>query len=299
MLAHRSARFCPNQPTSKRRSINNINTGADPVKPTLENSILRCKTLFAFLLLAGFCFPNLVSAFQDVNVSVNGFTIAKPDANNDYGSNTVMGTAAGTTVYVVVKLPEKRIIKVADFSAGGPTLKDSAGNSMSADSSSFMSNISDDGKSVVLPISSQDLPTKGSTSIEVGGNVKLICGAEPKTEEVDVKLAEGEKLTLAGIEFTVQAIGRSFMKRNAEMIELQCRKSPASISSISAVLGNGKEVEISSSGTSELNSGKDIRFGCTYHIPGKAADIGKLKVAFFESSEEVEVPLKLKFGLGF
>ena len=83
------------------------------------------------------------------------------------------------------------------------------------------------------------------------------------------------------------------------MIELQSKKSPASISSISAVLENGKEVEIFSSGGTELNSGMDIRFGRSYHIPGKVADVKKLKVTFFKNTEEVEVPLELKFGLGF
>ena len=267
------------------------------MKPIFSNTTLRFRTLLA-VLLVGFGFPNLVFGLQGINVSVNGFTIAKPEANDDTGSNMAMGTAAGTTVYVVVKLPERNIIKIADFSAG-PTLKDSAGNSMRTDSSIFMSNISDDGKSVVLPISSEDLPAKGSSSIEVGGKAKLICGADPKTEEVDVKLTKGEKLTLAGIEFTVQEIGKSFMKRNAEMIELQSKKSPASISSISAVLENGKEVEIFSSGGTELNSGMDIRFGRSYHIPGKVADVKKLKVTFFKNTEEVEVPLELKFGLGF
>lgn len=265
-------------------------------------SKFRREFLIAILILAGIVFPDVVYGFQDTNVRVMGFSITRKDPDNKESSVINIGASLGTTVYLVVKLPEKHVIKVAK-PEDAPTMKDSSGNSMSVDGdgSGFVygSNISDDGKTVSLPIFSKGLPAKGSTSIKIGGSLKFICGADLKTEEVDVELAKGKKLTAAGIEFTVKGIRNSFRKRNAEKVELQCQKSPASIKSILAVLADGKEVEISSSGSSESSFGRGVTYGRSYDLPGKAADVKKLKVTFFENIEELKVPLELDFGLGF
>ena len=253
------------------------------------------------LVLWGMADSQVAFAFQDIDVSVVGLAITKEDPESEYGESMVPGLQAGTTVYVRVQLPKRTVIKITQSKDTPLSIKDSTGKTLpdSGSDFGFMSSISDDGKTVLVPVSANTVPAEGAKSITISGTVTLICGADPKTEEVAVEIASGKKVELAGIEFEISDIQDSFMLDDGQMFELQSKTSPSQIKSIKAILANGKRVEVSPSGSSEFGFGDDITFGRSYDVPCKVASIKKLEVTFFENVEEVNVPMDLSVELGF
>ena len=241
-----------------------------------------------------------VTAFQDAEFSVAGIAIAKEDPDSEYGGSMAPGLQPGTTIYLQVKLPGQTVIKIKRIEDKPIEIRDSTGKELpdSGSDFGFMADISDDGKTIQLPISSGDIPAKGSNSINVKGSVMLDCGKDSKTEEVEVKIANGEKFKFAGIDFEVTQVEDSFMDDDAQMFEFQSNTSPSRIQEIKAVMANGKTVDLDPSGSSEFGFGKNVTYGRSYNVPGKAADVKSLNVTFFQEVKEVELPFEFKVELG-
>jgi len=254
-----------------------------------------------FYVLSGFVFSGAAIAFQEIEVSVVGLSIAKKDTTSEYGGAMVSGLRSGTTIYINARLPGRTVIEIKRNEKKEFKISDSTGEALPSAKLDFgfMADISDDGQAVQLPIASDKVPTEGAESINIMGSVTLVCGAEPIQEEVDVEIASGKKFKLAGIEFKVADIQKSFMNDDGQMIELQCSASPAQIQSITAILADGKSVKLTASGKSEFGFGDNVTYGRNFDVVCKAADIKKLKVSYFKSVEEIELPIELKVGLGF
>lgn len=262
---------------------------------------LKFASLVLSVSLASLMFSDAAEAFQDAEISVAGLSIAKEDPDSEYGGSMVPGVQSGTTIYVQAKLPSQTVIKIKRIEDKEIEIKDSTGKSL-ADSGSdfgFMADISKDGKTIRLPITSSEIPAEGATTIEVKGSVMLDCGEDSKTEEIDVEIASGQKLKIAGIDFEVTEVDDSFMEEDSQMFELQSKKSPSQIQEIKAVMASGKTVDLDPAGSSEFGFGGDMTYGRGFNVPGKAADIKKLKVTYFQSVKEVELPFEFKLGLGF
>lgn len=253
------------------------------------------------LLFSGFVISETAIAFQEIEVSVVGLSIAKKDSKSKYGGSMIPGAQSGTIVYLSAHLPGKTVIKIKHNEKKEFDITDSTGKTLpyAGLNFGFMANISDDGKTIQVPIASKELPAKGADSIQIKGIIDLICGVEPKTEVVEVEIATGKKMKLGGIEFEVTSIQDSYKGADGQMFELQSSTSPDQIQSIKAILADGKRMELQPRGSSEFGFGNRTTFGRNYDVECKVADIKKLEISYFQSVETVELPLEVNVRLGF
>jgi len=258
------------------------------------------RTTIAAALALTFMSADVQSQQSKPRVEVAGLSIAREKAGSKYGESMVQGLATGTTVHIQVNVPKQTVIKINEIVEDQITMTDSKGTNMSLNNSNlaFMSNISDDGSMVSLPIQSETLPSDQATSLSVKGKITLTVGADQVTEAIDVEIAKGKQMKIAGIDFKVVELGDSFMDEDAESFEIQSKKSPAQIKSIQAVLADGKTVDLNSAGNSSFGYGDDMTYGRTYEIRGKAANIKKLSVTFYKTTKAVDVPLDLTVNMG-
>jgi hypothetical protein len=258
----------------------------------------------SLLLLAGlfsFAFCGVARALQEPEISVAGLAIAKEDPDSEYGGSMVPGLQAGTTVYLQARLPDRTVIALQQIEDRAMQISDSTGKQLpdSGTDFGFMSDISEDGKTIRLPISSGEIPATGATAIEVKGAVMLYCGEDSKTDEMEVALAVGQTLKVADIDFEITGIEDSYISDEGQMFEWQSKTSPSRIQQIQAVMADGKTVELESAGSTEFGFGDDVTYGRGYNVPGQVADIRKLKVTWFQNVKEVELPFEISVGLGF
>lgn len=259
--------------------------------------MLACCLVCSLILSAGVS----LEAWQDIDVKAVGLTVAQKDENSEYGGSVIPGLNPGTTVHVHAHSDKLNILSLEFGEDESFTMTDSTGKSldMSDSNMEFYSDISEDGHTALIPVSSPEVPASGTDSISIKGAVTLVCGANPKTESFDVKIAAGEVLEIAGIKFKVDSIEDSFMNDDGEMVNLETNSSPAQIESIEAILANGKSVEFSPSGSSQFGFNDNITYGKSYDLSCKASEIAQLKVTWFQDVKRVELPIEIKAGLGF
>lgn len=263
---------------------------------------LQLSVVFGLALLTGCLFVHARTSNQvNSRVTVAGMSIAKEDPKSEYGGSMVPGIQPGTTIHLLVELPGRNIIKIHENKEGQLTIEDSTGKSLTPSGSGigFMSDISDDGQTIRLPIASADLPSRQANSIAINGYVNLTCGSDSKTDQYDVVIRKDAKMTIANIEFQVNEVKDSYLNENEEMFELQCHTSPAPIQKVEAVMKNGATIELRAAGSSRIGFGDSVTWGRSYSVAGKAADIMALKVTYFQHVEQIEVPLGVAIGLGF
>ena len=251
-------------------------------------------------LLTGWLASQAAVAQDTARISVVGFSVAKSDSDSAYGGSLAPGLQPGTSIYIQVRLADQTAIKIQRVEDQPIQIQDSTGKTLpdSGMDFGFMAEIADSGKTLRIPITSPAVPQAGADSLAVSGAVNLVCGEDPKSEESEVSIAQGQKLSFAGIEFTVTAVEDSFVDDNSQMFELQSRKSPSHIQQIQAITAEGKVLELSPAGSTEFGFDDQITFGRNYNIPGQAADIRKLRVKYFQKTKEVTLPFEFKVGIG-
>lgn len=249
-------------------------------------------------LAATFCMASAVA--QAPKVVVGGLAIAKPDPDDEYGGAMSLSLRPGTTVYLRAMLDDRTVIGLQNSEKNPFKMEDSEGKSLEiADQDvDFASTISDDGKYVDFSVSSSALPSSKAQALQVSGAIVAVCGARPKTDEVDVKIASNSKFKMAGISFKVSDVSDSFLSDNAQTFEIEAKKSLAQIQKLQAVLENGKTVDLVATGSSKFGFNNNMTFSRSYDVSGQASDIQKLKVTYFQGVENVDVPFEMKVGLG-
>ena len=229
---------------------------------------------------------------------VVGFSVAKKDSGNEYGQSYIPGTKAGLQIYIRVSLPKNTILKV-DGEKTSLKVKDSSDKELAADEGSdvsFFASIADDKHSAVLPVQCTDLPTAGATSLTVSGEATLNCGADAKSETVNVTLSVGDELKLGPVTAKVTQIADGF-DADTKRLELESKDSFDQLESLVFLDTKGKEIETSASGGGSFGFGGDMTYSKSYQFKGNPADIAKAKISYFQKIDAVKVPVEIKFGM--
>ena len=230
--------------------------------------------------------------------SIVGLSVAKKDPASEFGQSLVPGSPVGTQIYLRIVLPERTILKI-DGAATKFEVVDSADKPLALNENSnisFFATISDDRHAVIVPVQSPDLPPVGATSLAITGEVTCDCGAEPKTETINVKLVSEGEVKLGPVTAKITQVAEGF-EPESQRLDLESKNSFDQIQTLVFIDDQGKEIETSAAGGGSYGFSGDMTYSKSFQFKGKAESIAKAKVTYFQKIDAVKVPIKAKFGL--
>jgi hypothetical protein len=263
---------------------------------------LRCARTTGLIGLLAFAVAVPASAFQSQPaVDVVGVSVSLPDPDNEYGQSLVPGRSPGVEVHVRVQDKSKTFIGVVDAEQNAEavtTLHDGSGNAMAAGSSfGFGNNISEDGHSVTVQVSSSDVPPAGSNSLQVKGTIILQAGADETTEDAALTLATESTVKLGGIEAKVTQADEG-VDENSCWLGLEASNSFDTIAEFKFLDAAGKELEGQSMGGGSFGFGDEMTYQKNFSVAAKPGSKITVRIRYFKSTEEIKIPVDMPVALG-
>ncbi len=265
-------------------------------------------SIFRFAMIGVVCcclFPAQIAICQDNGFKVEavGLSVMAADPHNQYGGSAVLGRQTGVEVHVRISSSKQKILKVSGEGkqATKLDLKVDGGKALPAvegfSNLSFMSQISEDALSVVVPVQSPQLPDSKATVLEVNGSAVLIVGEDPTESDVTFDLKANEKVKLGPVEVSLSEVSELDFGEPVTMVTFQTSQSMEAIGEIQFLDEGEKQIDATSAGKSSFGFGDSMEYSVSYHLKGSPKKV-KAKVKYFKSTKEVKVPVDLKIGLG-
>lgn len=234
-------------------------------------------------------------------IKVVGLSVNLPDPTNKFGGSYVLGRREGIEVTVMVEDANAFFISVMDegkektelqVSADGEKLTNESGFGGNA----FMSNISDDGRRVVVPVSATQLPPEGTKSLKVAGRLFLKAGADEKKEMVKMKVAAGETVKLGPITTKISSVEDSNFGESMTNITFETNQSLDVISGLKFLDAQGKEIKSSATGSSSFGFGNQVTHSRGYQLQGQPKTL-TVEVTYFGSTRTISIPVDMDVTL--
>jgi hypothetical protein len=245
--------------------------------------------------------PQVLGQESLPKVRAVGLSLAVVDPDNEFGNSYVMGRQAGIEVVLMANDPQAFFVAVVDqgkektvldLIADGKKLKDERGFS----SIGFMSNISENGQRVTVPVTATQLPPKGTRSLKVSGTLVLRAGSEVKTDKSNFKVAEGESVKLGPVAARISGVEEYDFEGPMTTISFESNQSLEAISGLKFFLRDGKELESTSGGSSSYGFGDEMTYGRAFQIPGRPTEL-TVEVTYFGSTKTLAIPVDIDVDL--
>jgi hypothetical protein len=237
-------------------------------------------------------------------VSVVGIAVTAPDEKNEFGGSAVMGRSAGVEVHLRIEHSGTHFIGMAREAgeSGESTIEILAGDqALSGENDmdwlAMRATVSDDAHNVTVPVTAESVPPGGTTSLRVRGKLIVVTATGEKTGDSEFEVVKGTELQFGNVPVTVEEIEEDPSSDNGLMITFQSKHSLDTIAEVSFLDEAGNPVESSSAGGGSFGFDDDMTYTQNYTIAGKPSKL-TAHVKYFESSENLEVPLDLSVSLG-
>ncbi|HMO15752.1 MAG TPA: hypothetical protein PKD64_08770 [Pirellulaceae bacterium] len=278
-----------------------------PAMPQKRNLSVHNRHVNLLLLIALTCasitiLPSSVKAqdSQDVQASVIGIAINKPDPNSEYGQSLVFGRAAGVEVHLQVGTESMHIIAL-EAEGPGVGIEVPEGKKLEASrfsDISFGAQIDENGKSVRFSISSPEMPPTGTTKLLVKGSVVLLVGENPANAEQAFELKAGAKGKLGAIDVEIEEVGEDSFGEEGLTVSFKSTESLDTLKALRFFDEKGTEIESSPAGRYSFGFGNSKNHNTSYRLAGKHSKI-QAKVEYFRETKKVNVPIEQEVTFGF
>jgi hypothetical protein len=226
---------------------------------------------------------------------------ALTDPESEYGGSFVLGRQPGIEVVIMANDPKSFFVAVVDqgrektelrLMVDGKPLKDERGFS----NIGFMSNISENGQRVTVPITATELPPKGTRLLKVAGTLILRAGGDEKTDKVRFQVVEGENVRLGPVSAKISDLSEFDFDGPTTNINFETNQSLEAISAIKFFGEDGQALEASSGGSSSFGFGNQMTYTRGFQIKGKPTTL-TAEVTYFGSTRTITVPVDLELDL--
>jgi hypothetical protein len=147
-----------------------------------------------------------------------------------------------------------------------------------------------------ITLRSAELPARSTNSLRIDGTFVLIAGADLKTVDVNLKLAEGIKVKIGPVELSVGQIAPAFGDPFKQSFGLSGSKPLDTIQKVEFLDDKGEIIESSESGSGSFGFGENMTYSKSWQIATDAKTLNA-RVSYFSRTEPVNLPCKLTFGL--
>jgi hypothetical protein len=242
----------------------------------------------------------------DLKVQVSGLQVVSR-VNTDETLRP-FSSPSGTTVALLIASEKAGLIQFDPENSTLSRFTDDKGNDLLTRTEvdkgaaqpgfSMFPKVSPDGKFCALDVFAPSRPAKGSTRIKVEGVVTMLCASE-KTETVvkDVAIKNSTKLTAAGIELTLDNVGKPDFGDEPLSVTLRAHAKLDNVAEIKFCKADGTEIKSHRTGSSKMAILGSLTVEWTYSLAEKA-DVAQIKVYIWKDLEKKKVPFKLDVDVG-
>ncbi|WP_145182449.1 hypothetical protein [Planctomycetes bacterium Pla163] len=215
----------------------------------------------------------------------------------------------GIEIKVAIQVPGKPLLEVVDDRCTVRRFVDDAGTDLAPGlEAGFFhwaqldSRWGDDPDMTIasLTLTAGSLPSPKAGRLELDATVVMLSASDLDTDEVALEFKKGVKFELAGIPFTISDVEdvEDGWGDAVQQITLETNTALDAIQKFTLLGPDGAEVGCDEMGTTTMSFGErvTIRKDIGPHV--KLAS-GTLRVSYYRTLEEVEVPLALDLGVGF
>lgn len=239
-------------------------------------------------------------------ISVTPFHLA---AHRDPGIDGVsVFDQEGFVIKAVVEVPDRPFIQIVDDANVVRLFADDTGQDLSGGmDGGFLDGIhlgsrfdDDDMTKGVIEIRTRSLPDQGAGQVTLDATVVLLSARDLTDDRAAVAFAKGTKFDLAGLSFEitgVEAVEDDGWGDAVQEITVRTNAALDAIAEWTLLDEAGKEVAWDDRGTltSEFSGKVSVSRSFGAH---RALTSGAIRVRYYATLEEVEVPLQFELGLG-
>jgi len=257
-------------------------------------------------LLASAIFSALIlsSASAEITIDAIGVRVVKEDFPHEDFKFTIrpLNSEKGTKIAFAVKSSTGGLIALDEDQSKISSLKDGDGKELLSDQKSGFPfgqpKISADGKILVFEIGSEKIPAAGTKILQAKGLLKVALANETKLEKSDlVETSEGNKLSVAGLNFEITKAGKPKWGNNPFEITLKTSSDLDQIKEITFLDQSGKAIKADKTGSSSMKmfGKKTVERSFSFK---KKHDKVVVQLEKWVDRKVIEIPLDAKASLG-
>lgn len=252
------------------------------------------------------------------HLEVLTLSVGKPFPKQEDENETeipMMHSFTGTSVSVLVRIPEKSIIDIDGEKSVIDRFRDDQKKDLlsapkTRQSMFYSSPISigpkdSGGRWAVVEFSAPNPPTPAAQKISLQGKIVLLCGAGSTTSDHTLEISKEEKISINGntisIEKTKEDEGFSMMGGMGEpfktSITLISNFSFDTIKSLRFLDEKGQEIESKKTGSFHFGFGEKAQNKQYYQLKPEMEKI-TIRLEMYESTESHTIPVSIETGLG-
>ena len=257
--------------------------------------------IFIITIIVSGASLSLVAVEDKPAISVEGLRVVTKGYEGQENFRSFMWNE-GSTISLMLYMPDGGIVGFEPEKSKIEYVKDDKGNDLMKSEkkkgyvfSGFDSfpKKSDDSKAILIDILCPGVPQSGSSAIELKGTIAVSVGSKVETFETkDLAIEVGAKIKTGGEDLEVERIGKGWGDYEYSF-SLKGKGLTGSIKSIKLFDEDGKEIEMSSSGSSFYGN----NFNLSYQLKKKVTK-ATVKVEGWVDLKTVEVPFDIKTGVG-
>lgn len=212
---------------------------------------------------------------------------------------------SGTHLHFILSTEQANVISLDAKSCKIGVLRDDKGKDLlqsAGDRAAGLGdfhNVADDGKTVAFSVASPQLPSPGSTSLQIKGELVLRTGLEPKEADLgELALKKGTSLVAGPVQMTVNSVMQERMGRRLETrVRVEADQPLDQVRRVVFRSADGQEipVRLSSEGVTVM-MGRTVH-NRTYALQG-SFEKAKVAVSYYARTAPLTVPVEATVGLG-
>jgi hypothetical protein len=211
---------------------------------------------------------------------------------------------AGTTAVLLLTRPGGGLIAMDDDASEVTRFADERGKDLLVEGKfsqpgfSAFPRISEDGAAALVEVSGGAVPTRGATTVSIGGKAVLKVATKKATHErADVAVKKGTSVEIGPFRFTVVDVGKPDWGDEPLQITFEAKQELDALAEIRFTGPDGKAIEHHSGGTMTSRMGNQVNIRQSYRLVRKV-DRVSIEVDAWTDLRTIEVPIDVKVGIG-
>ena len=241
--------------------------------------------------------PMILTGSGKSTVHLAGLRIVGPGSGLNGTELQAFHQRSGTTLALIVQAPEnKKIVEVDDDKSSlTEFLDDQELNLLDGVDWGGFPKVSEDGRSALIEVSSKIRPSPNAVQIRAKGTIRLRTASAMITEEIEaLKLKVGAQVRVR--DETIEVMKVQAEDNGLTLVLQISREFMDNMKDIRFFTMGGDPVEIWGTGSFTFGNASQMEYNCDINSVPEAL---RVEIDLWQELETLDVPFKIKSGLGF
>jgi hypothetical protein len=259
--------------------------------------------LFAAALLAARS-PSALNAAEAPKPAVVGLQVMRP-GTHEASLSIVPGERAGTTLWLLVTLPDRHIVGLDETASKITAFADDKGTDLNVEERNRFwhkpvdCETVEDGRGCVLAFRSPKLPAANARTLALKATVVLLHGIGDKTAaQASVALKEGAEIKVGPFPMKIMTLAALKSPPARRLLTLEGSQEDRAIRSFAFIGPDGKDIGAEIIPGRRVGAGSLVHWYRPFALPAGVENV-TLRITYFERLESITVPIEITAGIGF